>query len=151
MNDVDLVGVIEDVRVIEQGQRKTWAVDAIIAGVVAKVPAERALMGQRMHLRYDGVLLAQLALKRGILFQVQAPLALVNAALDLIAEGKEAPLRFQPLFIRPMAEPCVRVPLSLLRELRGQEIGTEYSRRALVSLWDAKDANDKNARGGIPS
>lgn len=150
---VDVVGVIQDVSAmsLSDGRRtwKRWAVRALIEGVVAKVPAERALIGQRMRLTYDGVLLAQLALKRGILFRVQMPLLLANAALDRLAQGNPTTIEFQPLFIRPMEEPCVRVPLSLLRELRGQEIGTEYSRRALVSLWNG-DANDENAGGGIP-
>ena len=148
---VDVVGVIQDVSATaKDGARKRWGIQALIAGVVAKAPAERALIGQRMSLVYDGVLLAQLALKRGILFRVQMPLALANEALDRLALGEPTAIKFQPLFIRPMEEPCVRVPLSLLRELRGQEIGTEYSRRALVSLWNAGDSHDGNVGRGIP-
>lgn len=153
-NVVDVVGVIQAISAtqLSDGRRtwKRWSVQALIASVVAKAPAERALIGQRMSLVYDGVLLAQLALKRGILFRVQMPLALANEALDKLALGQPTAVKFQPLFIRPMEEPCVRVPLSLLRELRGQEIGTEYSRRALVSLWNAGDSHDENAGGGIP-
>lgn len=152
---VDMVAALDDIHVMQLSNgRKTWkrwSMKAVVTSVVAKVPAERALIGQRLHLSYDGVLLAQLALKRGILFRVQVPLALANDALDALANGAPKPIEFQPAFIRPMDEPCVRVPLSLLRELRGQEIGTEYGRRALVSLWStARDENDKNAGRGIP-
>jgi hypothetical protein len=76
-----------------------------------------------------------MVLKAGILFRLGLPIESANLALDEIADGKNSVLKVQPDLIRPMAEPSVRVPLSLLRELRGQEAGMEMSRRALVKAW----------------
>ena len=53
----------------------------------------------------------------------------------------------EPEIIRPMDEPCVRVPLSILKELRGQESGIEYSRRALVRTWSEDRRTGKAVEG----
>jgi hypothetical protein len=105
-----------------------------VVDVQAKA-AERALVGTTVIVEYSGILLPNMVIRTGILFRLSIPLDKVNAALDEVAEGKEASISVAPEIIRPMAEPCARVPLSLLRELRGQESGTEMSRRALVKTW----------------
>lgn len=114
---------------------KTFVIRGRIVDLVARASAERALIGSAVSVTYSGVLLPNMVVKTGILFRLSVPIELANAALDEIAEGRDAVIRTEPDVIRPMAEPCARVPLSLLRELRGQEAGTEMSRRALVKTW----------------
>jgi hypothetical protein len=106
-----------------------------IVEVRAKISAEKALTGATVNVKYSGVLLPYMILKIGILFRLNIPLEQANAALDEVAEGKDPVIAVEPELIRPMSEPSARVPLSLLRELRGQELGTELSRRALVKAW----------------
>jgi hypothetical protein len=106
-----------------------------VVDVKAKISAEKALINSTIEVRYNGIMLQNMVLKVGILFRVSIPLEVANNALDKIAEGADHIISIEPELIRPMSEPSVRVPLSLLRELRGQELGTEMSRRALVKAW----------------
>jgi hypothetical protein len=106
-----------------------------VVDVKAKISAEKALINSTIEVRYNGIMLQNMVLKVGILFRVSIPLEVANSALDKIAEGADHVISIEPELIRPMSEPSVRVPLSLLRELRGQELGTEMSRRALVKAW----------------
>lgn len=106
-----------------------------VVDVHTRVISERALVGSVLDVEYSGVLLPNMILKTGILFRMSVPLDKLNEALDTIANGAEPTIVLTPEIIRPMAEPCARVPLSLLRELRGQEPNTERVRRALVKTW----------------
>lgn len=132
MNDlVDSVVCITEIR----RRHDSVSIRGRIIDVTAKATAEKALIGSSVEVSYAGIMLPYMVLKVGILFRLGLPLDTANLALDEIAEGKSAVLKVQPELIRPMAEPSVRVPLSLLRELRGQEAGMEMSRRALVKAW----------------
>ena len=130
--------VVEAVVVLTQAERQgsVWKMQGRIESVRAKASAERALVGLRVSMTYEGRLLPKVYLASGLLTQVDIPLKDAEAALDrLAAEEKDVTIEFKPVLLKPMAEPCVRVPLSLLRELRGQEAGAETSRRVLVSTW----------------
>lgn len=137
--NVDVVACI-----VRLTRRERAAVlDSRIVSVKAEVPAEKALIGSRLLVNYSGVLLPNMVLRTGILFRASIPLADANKALDVVAEHGSAEIQISPDIIRPMAEPCARVPLSLLRELRGQEVGTEMSRRALVKMWSEERTTGK--------
>jgi hypothetical protein len=112
-----------------------WTIEARIVSVNAKVPAEAALVGLLMKVDYVGYLLPRMSVRSGLLFRAALPLEVAEAALDQVAKDNEPVITCQVSEIRPMAEPCVRVPLSLLRELRGQEARAEMSRRSLVKTW----------------
>lgn len=116
-------------------KRKGTLIKGRIVDVQARAPAEKALVSAPVEVDYQGVLLPNMVVRSGILFRLGIPLEDANQALDLIADGQDPVLRLSPEVIRPMSEPCPRVPLSLLRELRGQEAGTEMSRRALLKIW----------------
>jgi hypothetical protein len=118
-------------------------IEGRVVDVKAMASAERALIGSTLHVRYEGILLPNMILKTGILFRLSIPIDAANAALDSIADGNAASIIVKPTIIRPMSEPCARVPLSLLRELRGQELGTELSRRALVKTWSEDRSTGK--------
>ncbi len=145
MESVDVTAVM---LVAVRHSPNLWTIKARIINVVEKVPAERALIGCLVDLTYRGTLLPHLALKVGLLIRVGIPLVDAERHLDLIAEGNDPfvapPLVFEALVLRPMTEPCVRVPLSLLRELRSQEFRAESVRSALVHAWteDRKPATD---------
>lgn len=132
MNDiVDTIVCITEIR----RKQDSFNIKARIIDVKAKATAERALIGATVEVSYSGIMLPYMVLKVGILFRLGIPLDIANSSLDEIADGKNPVIKVQPELIRPMAEPSVRVPLSLLRELRGQEAGMEMSRRALVKAW----------------
>lgn len=132
MNDfVDSVVCITEIR----RRQDSVSIRGRIIDVKAKATAEKALIGSSVEVSYAGIMLPYMVLKAGILFRLGLPIESANLALDEIADGKNSVLKVQPDLIRPMAEPSVRVPLSLLRELRGQEAGMEMSRRALVKAW----------------
>ena len=108
---------------------------ARIAQVLSRVTAERALIGFEVESIMDGFVLPGLPLRPGVLVKALIPLEIVDKALDQIAEGAPPKLEIPSTSLRCMTEPCARVPLSLLRELRGQEATTEMARRALVKVW----------------
>lgn len=116
-------------------RKKGLLIKGRVVDVRVQASAERALVGTSVDVDYQGVLLPNMVARTGILFRLSIPLAAANEALDAIAEGRTPTIEVAPEVIRPMTEPCARVPLSLLRELRGQEAGTEMSRRALVKVW----------------
>lgn len=160
MSGTEHPGPVEVVAAITEALRMTtsppsalrWVVGARVVRVDARVPAERALVGCRLRVSFIGTLLPGLVLRPGILCVVGVPLALAEQALDEIAEERRDPLDGEPLafstqVVRPLAEPCVRVPLSLLRELRGQEATTENVRRALVHVW-SEDRRTGSAADG---
>ena len=132
MNDfVDTVVCITEIR----RRQDAISIRGRVVDVKAKATAEKALIGSVVEVAYSGIMLPHMIIKVGILFRLGIPLDVANAALDDIADGKDSIVKVEPDLIRPMAEPSVRVPLSLLRELRGQEAGMEMSRRALVKAW----------------
>lgn len=132
MNDiVDTIVCITEIR----KKQESFSIKARVIDVKAKATAEKALIGSMVEVSYSGSMLPYMVLKVGILFRLGIPLEVANSALDEIADGKNPITKVQPDLIRPMAEPSVRVPLSILRELRGQEAGMEMSRRALVKAW----------------
>jgi hypothetical protein len=86
-------------------------------------------------MQYRGPLLPKMVLRSGILCRTEMPLDVANRALDELAADGTPTALFEPRLVRPLSEPCVRVPLSLLRELRGQEPSTDRQRIALVRAW----------------
>lgn len=132
---VDVAAVIIDATKRHFDRRIHWTMKARIVAVAAKVPAEKALTGLLLKIRYNGPLVPNLSIRPGILFKVSIPVSVAEKALDEVAEERYPEIAVEPEILKAMPEPCVRVPLSLLRELRGQEIGTEFSRRALVRTW----------------
>jgi len=105
------------------------------------------LVGTLVNLHYAGPIMKNLSIRSGILFRMSLPVEAVEVALSDIVEGMEPTIMVTSSeIIRPMAEPCVRVPLSVLRELRGQEAGIESTRRALVKTW-SQDRRTGNAAG----
>lgn len=142
MND-DLVETV--VCITDLKKKDALVIKGRIVEVKAKASAEKALIGTTVSIKYAGVMLPHMILKVGILFRLNVPLESANAALDKIADGQEPTIDVEPQLIRPMAEPSARVPLSLLRELRGQELGTEMSRRALVKAWSEDRRTGKSS------
>lgn len=144
-NDVvDVSAVIIDASKRHVDRRIHWTMKARIVAVAAKVPAEKALTGLLLKIRYNGPLVPNLSIRPGILFKVGIPVPVAEKALDEVAEERYPEIAVDPEILKAMPEPCVRVPLSLLRELRGQELGTEFSRRALVRTW-SEDRRTGNA------
>jgi hypothetical protein len=133
---VDVVVVLTNI--VGPDDQRRWQLKGRIASVQSRMTAEKALVGFEVVLHHQGSVLPGLPLRPGVLCRAALSLEKVNEALDQIAGGLDvetATVVFQPETIRPMAEPCARVPLSLLRELRGQESTTEMTRRALVKVW----------------
>ena len=126
---VDVVAVIIDATRKHIERKHQWTIKARVVRVVAQVPAEKALTGLVLNITYNGPLVPNLSIHPGILFRVSIPLADAEKALDEVA----------------MPEPCARVPLSLLQELRGQEAGTEFSRRAIMRFWSEDRRTGKAA------
>ncbi len=117
---------------------KLWTIRARVITVDAKVHAEHALIGLHITLTYSNPLHFALKLREGMLFRVGLPVDKAEKLLDSIAENvplDSLSLNFEPIIISPMQEPSARVPLSVLRELRGQESVTERVRQAIVHLW----------------
>jgi hypothetical protein len=143
MNVIDVVEAVVCITSIKKSG--DFVINGRVVDVRAKISAEKALINSTIEVRYKGVILQNMVLKVGILFRVSIPLDVANSALDKIAEGVEHLISIEPELIRPMAEPSVRVPLSLLRELRGQELGTEMSRRSLVKAWSEDRKTGKSS------
>ena len=132
---VDVVAVIIDAARKNIDRKHQWTIKARIIRVTAKVPAEKALTGLVLNIVYNGPLVPNLAVLPGILFRVAIPLVEAEKALDEVAAETQPEIALVPDILKAMPEPCARVPLSLLQELRGQETGTEFSRRALMRFW----------------
>ena len=115
--------------------QRRWRMQGRITHVQTRVTSEKALVGAEVVLLHEGSVLPGLPLRTGLLCRATISLEEANLMLDQVAELQESPLEVRPSAIRPMNEPCARVPLSLFRELRGQESNTEMSRRALVKVW----------------
>lgn len=129
--------------VIEARRDGEWKIRARVISVEAQVPAEHALIGLPLTITFGRTPHSDIVLKPGILFRVGIPVEIAEGVLDAIAAEDDATAdKFQAVFeaemLRPMAEPCVRIPLSLLKALRSQEPRAEASRQALLMLW-AKD------------
>lgn len=133
-----------------------WTVRAKVVSVVAKVHAEYALVGTQLQLTLSKpphpTLVTRGTMKSGILFRVEVPVDVAEHALDLIGNNVDIDslvLEFAPTSVRPVAEPCVRVPLSVLRELRSQESTVERTRQALLHAWSQDrrtgKADDENS------
>jgi hypothetical protein len=112
-----------------------WWVSGRIISVIAQAPAERALIGCPVSIRVAQTQKPRVRLQPGFLIRTELPLITVNNALDSIAsETPDFTIKLTDTIIEPMSEPSIRIPLSLLRELRGQEWQTEQSRRVLCDL-----------------
>lgn len=135
IDEVEVVATIINVTNRRDGGSVTWTVDARIVNVVTRFSAEMALVGLPLRVEYAGYLLPRMSLRSGLLFRVGIPISVAEGALDAVAEGKEPVVACTATNVKSMAEPCVRVPLSLLKELRGQEARGERSRQALVRTW----------------
>jgi len=139
-----------------EDRKPIWALRARVIKILSdhpKLPADHGWMsplrfvGTTLNIRYAGTVLHQLRLTPGIVFRLSIPKPDVAVALEQIANDQEPELALEPDFIRPMDEPCVRVPLSVLTELRGQEAGIEYARRALVQTWSKDRRTGKKVVG----
>lgn len=115
-------------------KKSPWTLHGVIVAVETIYPAERGLVGSSVVIQYAGRILPNQVLKQGLLFTVDVPISEVNALLDARVAGA-LPLHLPVVAISPMKEPCVRVPISLLTELRGQVAATEMSRQAITSIW----------------
>lgn len=145
MNSLDVIAVVISSSKKHVNRQPRWDVSARIVSPVRgpRAPIETApwlsvnkLSGTIVNLQYSGLLLKNLNFRPGILFRFAMSSVDVENALAEVAEGREPEITIDsPDIVRPMAEPCVRVPLSILSELRGQEARIEYGRRALVKTW----------------
>ena len=83
-------------------------------------------------------------LRKGSLFVCSVEQSLIEYLLECVLSYMvpDAPLVTSD--IQPVSEPCVRVPLSVLRELRGQEGTIEATRSAIVSVWNKKSTGETN-------
>lgn len=107
-----------------------------IVTVVAQVHAEHALIGLKARVRFPSK--PWLMPKQGLLVRLQLPVDVAEKALDRLAADEDPEsieMEFSTTSVKEMNEPCVRVPLSLLRELRAQESVSERSRQALLQAW----------------
>ena len=116
-----------------------WMVHGRVVDVDNKVPAETALCGVRVRVMYRGPMKKHLVFKAGIVLQIGIPLPIAEKVLDIIGDGTE-PMdivieAFEVLAIHLVSEPCARVPISILREMRGFSPKTEMSRRAILQVW----------------
>lgn len=142
---MDVVAVIIDATRKHIDRKHQWTIKARIVRVVAQVPAEKALTGLVLNITYNGPLVPNLSIHPGILFRVSIPLVDAEKALDEVGAEKLPEIALVPDILKAMPEPCARVPLSLLQELRGQEAGTEFSRRALMRFWSEDRRTGKAA------
>lgn len=83
-------------------------------------------------------------MKKGALFIGNLRLDTLEYLLNCAASDRDPDLQPISLDIFPVTEPCVRVPISVLKELRGQEGTIEAARSALVGVWNRKigESND---------
>jgi len=131
---VNTTAVLTDTR----GMRAPLLVRIVDMDRSASAPVDHWLsplkvIGLSAEATFTGPLLPKLVLRPGILVRLAIPEAVIGAALEAYASGEAAHvMRFTTDVLRPMNEPCVRVPITLLRELRGFEARSEYARRALV-------------------
>lgn len=142
---IDVVAVVISAQKRHVNRKPQWTVKARVIRILSESPklsveSESWLSilkftGTVVNLTYSGPILKNVSIRPGILFRCSLPQREVEQALEQIAQDETPELHVRPEVIRPMAEPCVRVPLSILRELRGQEAGIEYTRRALVQTW----------------
>jgi hypothetical protein len=157
LNAVDVAAVVIEASKKHVDRQAHWTIKARIVRVLGdrapKVSLEQEhwlsinkLTGTIVNLSYSGPILTNLSIRSGILFRLAMPAVEVEKALLAVARDEEPEVSVkEPEVIRPMNEPCVRVPLSILRELRGQEAGIEYSRRALVRTWSQDRRTGKAA------
>ena len=154
---VDVAAVVISAEKKHVDRQMQWMIRARIIRILGdrapRVPLEQEhwlsinkLTGIAINLQYSGPILTNLSIRSGILFRLSVPGLEVEKALLAVANEEEPEIVVtEPEVIRPMNEPCVRVPLSILRELRGQEAGIEYSRRALVRTWSEDRRTGKAA------
>ena len=82
-----------------------------------------------------GKMRKHVVLKPGIIFRVMIPDNVVDDTIRKITDGTKPHDSFEARDIHPINEPCVRVPLSLLMALRGQDGTSEAQRRAVAHAW----------------
>jgi len=101
----------------------------------ASANAEYALLGYSIKLDYKSSIRQGLVFNPGFLIRTVISMDIVDSFIDKIAAGDTEEPHIVVDEIRPINEPCVRVPLSLFMSLRGQEAVAEMQRRALVRAW----------------
>lgn len=94
--------------------------------------------------RREKVLLPNVTLKTGNLANVKLTDADLESILDILVSGEDRVHTATVDCIYPMRVPCVRVPLTLLEELRGPYERVDQSRKALIETW----RNDRHT--GVP-
>lgn len=146
-DNVGVVAVItSSMKNEEASTRHHWVgqINARVISVLSKTPEKARqeswlsitkFSGTKLVLQYNGPIMPKVSLRSGILFRFSLSRAEVETALEAVARDEVPILTVEAGLIRPLAQPCVRVPLDLLRELRGQEAITEAARRALVDAW----------------
>lgn len=126
-DQVDLVVVIKD-------QPSKNVIRGRVVRIDAKAAAEWSLVGLQVRIQFEDAAKPHLVLKSGILVRVTLGIDAVNGIINRIADGSD----YEELTVtdlRPLNEPCVRIPLSLFSMLRGQDATSEYERRALETAW----------------
>jgi len=140
---IDVGAVIVSSDKTRKDGRNHWSVKARIFQIISRQPKVNEdtwmsilnLTGTSLNLSYNGPYIPNMSFRSGIVFRLALSITDVEQALEAAARGETPELTVNPEVLRPLSEPCARVPLSILRELRGQEAGIEYSRRALVQAW----------------
>jgi hypothetical protein len=137
--------------------RRTWAgeinarVIYVLSGTseIARVQENwlsiTKLSGTRLAISYDGPILPKMSIRSGILFRIALDSDTVAQALETVAQGQVPTMSIMASVIRPLAQPCVRVPLEMLKELRGQEVSLEMAKLALVDAWETDRKTGKAA------
>ena len=118
------------VRLCVRSTKAGGSFPARILLVPSPVARDRALVGQGVEVT---VKTAFVRVAANMIVEVE----LDDATLDLLYDAvvDEQPLTITA-DIHPCSEPSVRVPLSLLKELRGQEREAEQQRQVLLTVRD---------------
>ena len=118
------------VRLCVRAVRTDGKFPAIVLSIPSPVARDRALVGCKVMVVTKTVFVR---VARNMVVEVEAS----DAALDQLfaAMVDEQPLSITS-DIHPCSEPSVRVPLSLLKELRGQEREAEQQRQVLLTVRD---------------
>ena len=118
------------IRLCVRDVRKDGSFPARILHVPSPVARDRALVGQKIDVSSKT---SFVRIARNMIVEVDASDTDLDALF--IAVVDEQPLSIMS-DVHPCSEPSVRVPLSLLKELRGQEREAEQQRQVLLTVRD---------------
>jgi len=136
--DSTLTAIVVSVSSALRTQTSSRLIGTLIQ-IDSRLATERALVGCSV----DVLPALDLNMKPGMLFMATVSVEAINAALDELAADRE-PVLYHVGPIALMPEPCIRVPVSLLRELRGQDPWTDASRLALVKPFMKPRDDNRN-------